>query len=103
MTRDFSLRVKARIKPIVKSNANDLSGEVISLEEIPKYKFYTNLIFDLLELNQLYGANPKDILKSLKKGLLKDGEIDRKVAKEIRGTILNFFIISIISWSLSIS
>ncbi|MBF0359989.1 MAG: hypothetical protein HQK49_03220 [Oligoflexia bacterium] len=85
---DFSLKVKADTE--------------ISSRDIPEYKFYTVIILNLLEWNQQYGLDPKYTLKTIKRGLIREGEIDRKVVKEIKAAIAHFLVITLITWGMII-
>ena len=67
--------------------------------ELPLFKFYTPLLQKMFSLRQSYGGRWSHCLKSLRSGLIKHGQFDREVEKEIWGSLFQFLMVSAITWS----
>lgn len=65
---------------------------------IPRYKFYTSLLFDLLEVHQKRGISLKAILPELRLNLTKDLHFESKLQSHLLGGNLQFFVITMTTW-----
>lgn len=66
--------------------------------ELPRYKFYTTLIFDLLQVHRKLGISLKHILPELRQNLIKDLQFESKVIGSVIGGNLQFFVITLTTW-----
>lgn len=67
--------------------------------EIPHYKFYTKLLYDLLDVHRRLGISLKFILPELRSNLLKDLSFEKKISSSILGGNLQFLVISFTTWA----
>lgn len=67
-------------------------------ESIPKYKFYTSLLFDLIGFHQKRGISLKTILPELRLNLTKDLQFESKLQSNTMGGNVQFFVITITTW-----
>jgi hypothetical protein len=73
-------------------------GMKTTSESIPRYKFYTTLLFDLLEVHQKRGISLKHIIPELRLNLTKDIHFENKIQSNLLGGNLQFFIITLTTW-----
>lgn len=73
-------------------------GLKTTTNSIPQYKFYTTLLFDLLEVHQKKGISLKSIIPELRLNLTKDLQFEMKLQKNILGGNLQFFVITMTTW-----
>jgi hypothetical protein len=66
--------------------------------DIPRYKFYTNFLFELLQFYQKRGVSLKTILPELRGNLIKDLQFEKKLKSNILGGNLQFLAITITTW-----
>lgn len=66
--------------------------------ELPRYKFYTGLLFDLLLVHQKQGISLKQILPELRQNLIKDLQFESKMTGSVLGGNLQFFVITLTTW-----
>jgi hypothetical protein len=66
---------------------------------LPQYKFYTALLFKLLESHRRLGVSLKLILPELRINLIKDLQFEKKLMGNIIGGNLQFFVITATTWS----
>lgn len=69
-----------------------------SLEKLPRYKFFTSLIFDLVKMNRDFGADIENSLQSLRSGLIKDDQFERKLKKLQSECAMQIVAISFVTW-----
>lgn len=67
-------------------------------ESIPRYKFYTSLLFDLIGFHQKRGISLKAILPELRLNLTKDLQFESKLQSNTIGGNLQFLVITITTW-----
>jgi hypothetical protein len=73
-------------------------GLKTTTDSIPRYKFYTTLLFDLLEVHQKRGISLKNILPELRLNLIKDLQFETKLQSNLLGGNLQFFVITMTTW-----
>lgn len=73
-------------------------GLKTTIQSIPQYKFYTTLLFDLLEVHQKRGISLKYILPELRLNLIKDLQFESKLKSNLIGGNLQFFVITLTTW-----
>ena len=73
-------------------------GQKTIESDLPKYKFYTTLITDLLETHQKRGISLKNILPELRLNLIKDLQFESKISRGVMGGNLQFFAIMFTTW-----
>ncbi len=66
--------------------------------ELPRYKFYTTLLFDLLQVHRKLGISLKLILPELRQNLIKDLQFESKMSGSVIGGNLQFLVISLTTW-----
>ncbi|MBC7429837.1 MAG: hypothetical protein H7336_14580 [Bacteriovorax sp.] len=66
--------------------------------ELPRYKFYTTLLFDLLQVHRKLGISLKQILPELRLNLIKDLQFENKMISNVIGGNLQFLVITITTW-----
>lgn len=73
-------------------------GLKTTTDSIPRYKFYTTLLFDLLEVHQKRGISLKNIIPELRLNLTKDLQFETKLQSNLLGGNLQFFVITMTTW-----
>lgn len=73
-------------------------GLKTTADSIPQFKFYTGLLFDLLEFHQKRGITLKHILPELRLNLTKDLQFEAKLQSGTLGGNLQFFVITLTTW-----
>ena len=73
-------------------------GLKTTADSIPRFKFYTGLLFDLLEFHQKRGISLKHILPELRLNLTKDLQFEAKLQSGTLGGNLQFFVITLTTW-----
>jgi hypothetical protein len=73
---------------------NKLNEEIL----LPEYKFYTELIYNLVELSKTQGIKLKSYLADLKEVLKIDQKNQKKINHEIKNSYLQFISISLTTW-----
>src|SRR5687768_15734106 len=68
------------------------------LRDLPQYKFYTPLYLKLVHYSRLYGLALGGVLRSLKEGLIRDDRFERKASKDFWGILMQFALISLVTW-----
>ena len=66
--------------------------------DLPRYKFYTTLLFDLLQVHRKLGISLKQILPELRQNLIKDLQFEGKMISSLVGGNLQFLVITITTW-----
>ena len=66
---------------------------------LPQYKFYTALLFNLLEVHRRLGIGLKFILPELRVNLIKDLQFEQKIIGNIVGGNIQFLVITATTWS----
>lgn len=74
-------------------------GQKTTSTEIPRYKFYTTFLSELLQVHQKRGVSLKGILPELRTNLIKDLQFEKKLKSNILGGNLQFLAITITTWS----
>ena len=77
----------------LESNSMMTKGEKKSL---PKYSFYTDILETILKAEQDFGINKRPLLKELRLVLSKDRRFKQKMDKEVRGQILQMFLLFLV-------
>jgi len=63
-----------------------------------QYKFYTNLISELLAYTRKLGGSSKNIFKEIRTGLIRDDQFEKKLKKLRQGSYLQFMATTLITW-----
>jgi len=63
-----------------------------------QYKFYPGLIERILSVHHTYGVDCRQPFHEIKRGILKDIQLERRVQQEFSGGLVQFAFISITSW-----
>ena len=66
--------------------------------ELPRFKFYTTLIFDLLEVHRKLGVSLKQILPEMRINLMKELRFERKLLSQAFGGNLQFSVVTLTTW-----
>lgn len=67
--------------------------------DLPRFKFYTHLLTDLLELHRKLGASLKHILPELRINLAKELRFEKKILGQLAGGNLQFSVVTVTTWS----
>ena len=67
-------------------------------EDEKGYKFYTRLINEILFFQRELGGYPKRNFQVMKKALLGDLRFEKKVEKEMRGSLFQYICLGLITW-----
>lgn len=67
--------------------------------ELPKFKFYTTLLADLLEAHRKLGVSLKTILPELRGNLIKELQFEKKILNLVFGGNLQFLVVVLTTWS----
>lgn len=70
----------------------------MSLKNIPVYKFYTKLIVTLIGYSRQKGTPVRQLLSSIKKGIIADDKFERKSQQNLYSADFQFLIIAIVTW-----
>ncbi len=82
--------------------SSDLNvGKVGSSIELHSYKFYTNLLEELLTYKRQFGISLSKILIPIRNGIKKDFQFEKKIQNELLGGIVQFLFVSMITWLFS--
>lgn len=73
-------------------------GQKTIESDLPRYKFYTSLITDLLETHRKRGISLKNILPELRLNLIKDLQFEGKILSGVMGGNLQFLAIITTTW-----
>ena len=63
--------------------------------KLPKYKFFTNLVDELLFSMKQFGTNINSFLPEIKKALISDMRFEMKIRREFQGAIFQMFFVQI--------
>jgi len=74
-------------------------GSKILPKQLIEYKFYSALLEQVFDSNRKLGIGVKKIIGQLRKALIADLQFERKICSECVGTILQFAVISLTTWS----
>ena len=66
---------------------------------IPRFKFYTSLLIDLIEAHRKVGVSLRLILPELRENLIKELQFEKKLLSLVVGGNLQFLIVVITTWS----
>lgn len=66
---------------------------------LPKYKFYTDLLDQLFELNRKQGIGIKKFIPEIRLALIRDLQFEKKVFDEIVSGFMQFLVIAATTWS----
>ncbi len=67
-------------------------------KSLPKYKFYTHLIEQLVAVHRSKGVGLKKIFPEIRNHLIRDVQFERKIVSEIISGLLQFMIIFLTTW-----
>lgn len=73
-------------------------GESVGINFLPDYKFYTELVVMLLEIQRQVGGRIKNVFIELKSNLHRDLNFERKIRNEMRAAYLQFLMVSLTTW-----
>ncbi len=75
---------------------NFLSGDMQG--EAPIYKFYSSLIDQLISARNRYGTPVSDLLREIKKNIILDHKITRKINSQLNSLITQYIALCIFTW-----
>jgi hypothetical protein len=85
----LKLRYEAFQIYLLKPNANS---------DIPNYKFYTQIVSELLKLRKRYGTDVREAFRELKKASQNDYKENCNIQNEISGFYFQYVFVSIFTW-----
>ena len=74
-------------------------GDVSQKAELPRYKFYTDVVEILLNLARRMGGNYQDSLLFLREGLQADRQFEKKNKDMVMGTWLQMLLMMALTWA----
>lgn len=66
--------------------------------ELPRFKFYTTLLIDLLEVHRKLGVSLKQILPEMRANLIKELRFEKKLLSQALGGNLQFSVVTLTTW-----
>ncbi len=88
------LESDSRISSAVVSGASGEDGSI----SLPKYKFYSKIVFQMLGYCRNYGISLNTIVQNLRVGIIKDDKFERKMTQQKNGSLFQFIFISFATW-----
>lgn len=76
-----------------------MRGELTQKAELPRYKFYSEVVEVLLNLARKMGGNYQDSLLFLREGLQADRQFEKKNREVILGTWLQMGLMMLLTWA----
>jgi hypothetical protein len=80
---------------------NEIIGIRSSEKSLSEYKFFDELIYEVLESSKRFGTPKDNAIFSIKKALMKDIQSEKKLTKLYSSSILTFLAASLITWVFS--
>jgi hypothetical protein len=97
--KDSRLRRERLMRSLSEMEAAFLTGdENGGSKEIPRYKFFTVLVFKILDCARRFGGPRNVLLSGLKQGLVKDDHFERQIIEDRRAGYGQFFTVAAITW-----
>ena len=97
--KDSRIRREGLMRAISEMEAAFLTGdEKGGSKEIPRYKFFTALVFKILDCARRFGGPRNALLSGLKEGLVKDDHFERQIIEDRKGGYGQFFTVAAITW-----
>jgi hypothetical protein len=87
------------LRHFVQLEAKVTMGQKTIASDLPRFKFYTGLLSDLFEAHRQFGFSLKNVLPELRGNLIKELLFERKILSLSMGGNLQFFIVSLTTWS----
>jgi hypothetical protein len=78
--------------------ANIYRGNLGDSWDIPNYKYYSEIIYKLLNNSKKYGINLKKIINELKQKLILDIKLEEKICNEMISGFMQFFFVVLVTW-----
>lgn len=73
-----------------------IKGEFRS--EIPRYKFFSDIMFQLVTLRKMYGVDIKEASREIRKAALKDNRESKRVNSEFIGLVAQYSMVAGFTW-----
>lgn len=90
-----ALELESWLKKFHWGNRSDLTSPL----ELPRYKFYSEVVEILLSLARKMGGNYQDSLLFLREGLQSDRQFEKKLREMILGTWLQMGLMMLLTWA----
>ena len=92
----------ARPSPLAALSASEIIGQQLinfdSKIELPEYKFYHLLIWEIKALEKRFGVNPNMAFQELRRALNLDIKSDRKILSITRTSLLQYLTMCLFTW-----
>ena len=92
----------ARPNPLAALSASEIIGQQLinfdSKIELPEYKFYHLLIWEIKALEKRFGVNPNMAFQELRRALNLDIKSDRKILSITRTSLLQYLTMCLFTW-----
>ena len=92
----------ARPNPLAALSASEIIGQQLinfdSKVELPEYKFYHLLIWEIKALEKRFGVNPNMAFQELRRALNLDIKSDRKILSITRTSLLQYLTMCLFTW-----
>jgi len=84
---------------VLKTRENEIRrGRLVTNQGLPKYLFFSDLLSRVLYWSQSYGGQATDLIKEIRICIIKEGQSQRKIAKEINESLTQMIIVTITIW-----
>ncbi|MGZ3787932.1 MAG: hypothetical protein ACXVLQ_05380 [Bacteriovorax sp.] len=87
------------INGISETEAKVALGLKILPKNLPRYKFYTDLLEELFETHRKQGIGLKKFIPEIRGALIRDLQFEKKIFSECMGALLQFLVIAATTWS----
>lgn len=95
--KSFSIRTEKSGEKLLFQMSN-LFGNFNEKIILPEYKFYTQLLIEILSHQKKFGLKIRPILKTIRENLISDLKFEKQINSEILKAIIQFIFISFITW-----
>lgn len=82
---------------ILEKKCPSLKNDLSKLQ-LPKYKYFTEVVEALLKISQNFGGPIAEFLDQIRNGVYQDDRFERKVRKELEGALIQMMILAGITW-----
>ncbi len=84
---------------LAETEAKIALGIKILPNALSRYKFYTDLLEQLLLAHRRLGIGIKKFIPEIRKGIIRDLQFEKKISSECLGAFLQFLVIAATTWS----
>ena len=93
------------LKKVKRSSPEDLitfiinsSSPAFTVKDPPRYKFYSEIVDELIRLRSQFGAEIRDSLRDIRKALVTDLREEKKITEAVHGGYFQYLIMCLFIW-----